>query len=212
AMRWMVDFEGAVDVGLGIKISLDADGIDPNAPIERLLALGIRLADDPDEARQTLEELLTHHRFGRAGFAFVPQGSATNNTESNGTAFGRGEDADAAYDANRQAPPPPADWWNRTDRQWLADLLGVAPGVFDGVPHASGRDFSEARALNRALWPATFGYTLETMMHPVFSASQVANARWFFTHFVSGRGLLPALRIGAQPYGVLPVMPLSKMK
>jgi hypothetical protein len=212
AMRWMVDFEAAVDVGLGLKISLHGDGIDPNAPIERLLALGIRLADDPEEARQTLEELLTHHRFGRSGFAFVPQGSPTNNTDSDGTAFGRGEDSDAAYDANRQVPPPPADWWNRSDGQWLADLLGVTPTVFDGVPHASGRDFSEARALNRALWPATFGYTLETMMHPVFSAAQVANTRWFFTHFVSGRGLLPAVRIDAQPYGVLPVMPLSKIK
>jgi hypothetical protein len=214
AMRWMVDFEAAVDVGLGVRIALDGD-FNPNAPIERLLALGIRLADDPDEARQTLEELLTHHRFGHSGFAFVPQGSPTNNTESDGTAFSRAEDADAAYDANRLvADPaaPAADWWNRSDGRWLADLLGILPTVFDGVPHAAGRDFAEARALNRALWPATFGYTLETMLHPMFTAEQVANTRWFFTHFVSGRGLLPALRIDDQPYGVLPVIPLSKMQ
>jgi len=214
-MRWMVDFDAAIEVGLGIRISLEnRDGYDPALPIDRLLALGIRLADDADQAQQTLEELLTHHRFGRAGFAFVPQGSPTNNTETDGTAFSRSEDADTSYDANVQSPvaAPAADWWNRSDGRWMADLLGVSPAVFDGVPHATARDFSEARALNRALWPATFGYTLETMMHPVFSATQVANTRWFFTHFVSGRGLLPALRIDAQPYGVLPVMPLSKMK
>src|SRR5258708_7319685 len=58
-MRWMVDFDAAIDVGLGIKISLEnRDHYDPNAPIDRLLALGLRLADDPDQARQTLEELL----------------------------------------------------------------------------------------------------------------------------------------------------------
>lgn len=215
AMRWMVDFDAAVDVGLGVRIDLNRDGFDAAAPIDRLLAIGIRLADDPDEAQQTLEELLEHHRFGRSGFAFVPQGSPTNNTDTDGTAFHRSEDADAAYDANRQvtAPAAPAaDWWERGDGRWLADLLGIAPAVFDGVPHAAGRDLAEARALNRILWPATLGYSLETMMHPVFSAEQVASARWFFTHFVSGRGMLPALRIDDQPYGVLPIVPLSKMR
>lgn len=214
-MRWMVDFDAAVDVGLGVRISLDRDEYDPAKPIERLLALGIRHADDPEQACATLEELITHHRFGRAGFAFVPQGSPTNNTDGDSTAYSRGEDADAAYDANRQAAAaaaPPADWWERSDGRWLADMLGIDARVFDGVPNATRHDFSEARALNRALWPATFGYTLETMMHPVFTAEQVAMTRWFFSRFVSGRGLLPAVRIDDQPYGVLPIMPLSRMR
>ena len=215
SMRWMVDFDAAVDVGLGVKIPLAADGYDPNAPIDRLLALGIRLADDPDESRATLEELLNHHRFGRSGFAFVPQGSPTNNTDTDGTAFSRGDDADAAYLANLQpaaAAAPAPGFWERSDGRWFADMLGIDAAVFDGVPNATHRDFSEARSLNRALWPATFGYTLQTLMQPVFTPEQVANTRWFFSRFVSGRGLLPALRIDDQPYGVLPITPLSKVK
>ncbi len=64
--------------------------------------------------------------------------------------------------------------------------------------------------MNRALWPASLGYTLETMLHPVLGATQVDATRWFYTHFVAGRGFLPGLRVGDQPYGVLPVGALSQ--
>jgi len=220
AMRWMVDFDAAIDVGLGLKIPLDPERVDLNAPIDRVLALGVRLSEDEDEGRKTLEELLTHHRFGRSGFAFVPQGSPTNNTESEGTAYSRAEDADAAYEANKAAaatvppavPPPAADWWNRSDGRWFADLLGIDDTVLSGVPHASRKDFTESRALNRALWPATFGYAMETMLHPVFTAEQIESTRWFFSRFVTGRGLLPVLRIDDQPYGVLPISAIARVK
>jgi hypothetical protein len=86
----------------------------------------------------------------------------------------------------------------------------VDPRVFDRVLHASGTDFSEARAMNRALWPATFGYAMQTMMHPVFDDAQAEATRWFYTHFVAGRGMLPSLRVGHQPYGVLPISAISK--
>ncbi len=212
-MRWMVDFERAVEAGMGIKVSLDPSRVDLSLPIERVVALGLRLADDADGGRVRLEELLTHHRYGRAGFSFVPQGTPTNNTETGSAGYRRGEDAEAAYDALFGAAgqlKPTEDWWQRQDGQWLADALGVDWSVFDRVQHASGADFAEARALNRALWPATLGYAMETMLHPVFSARQVDATRWFYTHFVTGRGFLPCIRIGDQPYGVLPVSALSQ--
>jgi len=215
-LRWMVDFEEAVGVGMGLKVPLDSAQVDLGRPLQRVVALGLRLADTGAEASARLEELLAHHRYGSAGLSFVPQGTPTNNTDSEAPAAGydRLDDPDAAYDAlftdSVKLVGAPTDWWERRDGQWLADALGIGAEPFDSVPHAADMDLAEARAMNRALWPATFGYAMETMLHPVFDADQVDATRWFQTHFVSGRGLLPSLRIGNQPYGVLPVSALSR--
>ena len=72
------------------------------------------------------------------------------------------------------------------------------------VHAGGGQDQSQARAMQRALWPATLGYWMDKMMTPVFGDDAVEATRDFFTRYVSGRGALPALRIGGQPYGVLP--------
>jgi hypothetical protein len=40
----------------------------------------------------------------------------------------------------------------------------------------------------------------------------VAQTRWFFTNYVSGRGAVPALRIGHQPYGILPTTAFSRIR
>ena len=43
------------------------------------------------------------------------------------------------------------------------------------------------------------------MMTGVFTQTDRLVTRRFFTHFVSGRGCVPAIRIADQPYGILPV-------
>lgn len=211
-MSWMVDFDAAIKAGMGVRVPLDPTRVNLNSPIDRVIALGVRLSDGADEGRIKLEELLTHHRYGRAGFAFVSQGTPTNNTDTEGAGYSRVEDADASYGMLHGADQFVMTdvWWQRSDGQWLADALGVNPDILKGVPGAGGMDCAEARALNRALWPATLGYATETMLHPVFNEDQVNSMRWYYTHFVSGRGFLPSLRVGAQPYGVLPVSALSQ--
>jgi len=211
-LRWMVDFEAAVAAGMGVKVR-DLGEADLTRPLQRVIAIGVRLADDASQGQARLEELLDHHRFGSAGLALVPQGTPTNNSDE-AAGYDRVDDADAAYDALFGAgdalPAAGGDWWTRRDGEWLAHGLGIGVQSFDRVPHAGGTDLAEARAINRALWPATIGYALETMLHPVLDAEQVDATRWFQTHFVLGRGMLPSLRIGDQPYGILPVSAISR--
>lgn len=212
-MRWMIDFDRAVEVGLGIRIPLNRDRVNLRNPIDRLFAVGVRLVDDDVSGKKRLEELLTHQRYGSDGFAFVPQGTPTNNTDAKGAGYNRSDNADESYDAIFGAATrlqPSADWWTRPDGQLFAEALGIDVKILDGVPHASRTDFAEAHALNRALWPATLGYAMETMLYPIFDAPQVEATRWFYTHFVTGRGFLPAIRIGDQPYGILPISALSR--
>ena len=59
--------------------------------------------------------------------------------------------------------------------------------------------------MNTALWPATIGHHLQSLLAPVLSRKTIARTRRFFIDHVSGAGRAPAIRIGRQPYGVLPV-------
>ena len=60
--------------------------------------------------------------------------------------------------------------------------------------------------MNNALWAPTWGYFLEQMMRPLVDHANAAAVHDHFRRFVRGRGPLPRLRLGKQPYGVLPVM------
>ena len=66
--------------------------------------------------------------------------------------------------------------------------------------------------MNIALWPATLGYFMDTMMSPAFDVETIDQAQWFFSHLVSGRGAIPAVRIGDQPYGILPTTSFSTLR
>jgi len=55
--------------------------------------------------------------------------------------------------------------------------------------------------LNTALFPATGAYYLEKCSTLIWG--QIATLRTFFLNYVTGRGPLPAIRVGNQPYGVL---------
>lgn len=207
-LLWMVDFEEAVQRGLGFRVQLtDAQA---RGGFESLYVLGVRIAAD-GQAR--LEQLLHDHHYGRSGFELLPQGTPTNNTEGEGSGFTRSEDADESFDDRNKNVlyTEQSDWRLRRDGQWFADLVGVDPSALERVSHTNGTDQIEARAMSAALWPATLGYFMETMMAPVFGEDTTASTKEFFERFVSGRGAIPAIRIGAQPYGVLATTAFSRL-
>jgi hypothetical protein len=212
-MRWMVDFSEAVERGMAFVVDLTPE--QARLGFDRLLVAGVRLSLDADTAAGRLEELLTHHRHSRKGFSLLPQGTPTNNTEDGDAGFDRSEDPDQSFEdlflRERQFEPT-TDWLTKRDGQWLAEWLGVDPGTFQHVRFAGGTDQSEARAMNRALWPATWGYFLETMMSPVLDQETIEGVRAFFNDHVLGRGAVPAIRIGRQPYGVLPTTAFSRVR
>jgi hypothetical protein len=204
-LAWMFNLDKAVDAGMALRVDLDAQRA--AAGFTRLVVLGVRLADSPGEGRDNLERLLEHHLHSRAGLEIVPQGTPTNNTEKAGAGYSFRDDPDASFAAFfRQTPlyTVDEDPLLRRDGQWLADLLGLHHDLVRRIPHADGTDQVEARAMQVALWPGTLGYLMRTLLAPVFTDEQITATRAFFTRYVSGRGPIPALRIGSQPYGILP--------
>ena len=210
-MAWLTDFDQAVSVGMGFRIPLDPVAF--RRGFEKVLILGLRLRDDADEGRQGLEELIGRHHRSKSGFSILPQGRPTNNVESAASDYNWREDPDVSFDHYfGEAPPDPSGWYDKTDGRWLAEILGLDPAALQTVPHYGRTDICDAKAMNVALWPATLGYFCETMLQPVLEDTTIRRLRDFFNRHVSARGTIPAIRVGRQPYGILPVTPRSRLR
>ncbi len=214
-MEWMVDFEQAVQVGMGLKIPLTGDlAVYAQNGFDRLLVLGLRLSSDQWESKSILESLIDNHHYSEGGFSLVPQGTNTNNTEAGGSGFSTfdlGEEASFRVELLEGGLfSDSSDWKQKRDGQYLAEALGINSDVLKHIQFSDSTDQRDARAINTALWTATLGYFMDEMMHPVFSQQDIRDTREFFIRYISGRGALPAIRVDNQPYGILPTSAFSR--
>lgn len=209
-LAWMTDFDAAVATGMGFRIDLSPT--QARAGFDRLFVLGVRLSADASAGATDLEGLIAHHQRSRKGFSLLAQGAPTNNVEDAASGYTWREDPDFSYDHFfGTAPSDPDDWRDRRDGRWLAGCIGIDAEVLKSSPNYFGVDQVEARAMNEALWPATLGYLMDEMMEPVFGDDAIDSTRSWFTRYVVGRGTIPAVRVGRQPYGILPVTPFSRI-
>ncbi len=216
--EWMRKFDEAVKVGMGLSITAahvarrlqqrhDAQPFAWGSPLERLVVVGVDWTLAPDAAADALEELLEGHAASH-GMAFAPLGTATNNT-------GRG----AAARNSGEVPPPPAEAQpvpaaGATDAYDLTlRALGLR-GQLLRPEMVAGAGLAEQRTqmhMINALWRGTFGRYLDEMWNvsqineTYVSDAAIDATRNFAVGWVRPGGPLPVLRIGKQPYGVLPV-------
>lgn len=204
-MRWMIDFQAAEDAGMALRIPLSPE--QAARGFERLIVAGIRTLD-ATKSMQLLTELLEAQHYTR-GLSLLPQNTPTNNTEEAGSGFGQGEgDVELAYQVELGQPlvgPMPAQQDDRRDGHWLAWALGLTtPAIFDHVYCAGGTEQRDARRTNKQLWPQDTPWLRRLLIN----SNTVNPGDFIRDHFatnVVARGPLPAIRIGNQPYGVLPV-------
>ncbi|MBZ5636672.1 MAG: hypothetical protein LAO55_26400 [Acidobacteriia bacterium] len=217
-LKWMTDFDQAVAAGMGLKIDLTAE--QAASGFHRLLVIGLQLSTPEDQGPAALQELLEHHHSSRSGLSILPQGIPAHNSRGEGAGFAQGDDSDVSFDDRKNNPlfTPVSDPALKKDGQWLAEFLGIDPAFVGSLHGSDGVDQLQTRAMQTALWPATLGYWMNTLFTPsagkasIFSDATIAETRAYFTQFVSGRGALPAIRIGGQPYGILPVAAFSRIQ
>ena len=212
-MRWMADFDEAEKFGMGIRVALTAD--QPKA-FDILLVLGTR--GGTVDATKQLAELLDAHHY-TDGLSLLLNGTPSNNTADAPSGFSSSDPAqEQSYWAERGAISfKPGDGSN-------ADVLAAALGLsgddstLGRLGNANAQEQVDARQMNRALWPATMGYFLLQMMGvknesaTPLSVDDLKWAREHFIEFVRAAGPLPALRVGRQPYGLLPTTSLNFWK
>lgn len=202
-LLWLIDFTRAEKLGMGVRIPLSrAERI---TGFDRILVLGLRLSTDRQGSAVLLSRLVESHRYSQ-GASIVPQGTPTNNTDEVKSGLTPAhESVDETYALEHDATPYPLsdEPMRQLDGERLAVALGLPIDAVRSLPNARGADIAESVAMNRALWSATLGSFVDEMLEGTFSAADVRRAQLFLTEFVHGRGLVPAIRVGAQPYGIV---------
>jgi hypothetical protein len=213
-MKWMVDFDEAEKIGMGVRAKLTRE--DAAGGLDFLLALGIKDSlDRPTDWAPSLAELFDAHHY-TDGLSFVPQGTPSNNTADAPSGFSSKDPGqEVSYLAERSAPAFQSG--DNSNADVLTTALGLtnAGQVFANLPNATAKEQLDGRHMNTALWQATWGYFLLQMLgvgaanESPLTDDDIAWARSHFIDYVRASGPLPALRIGKQPYGILPVTSLS---
>jgi len=192
AMNWLVDFAAAEEIGMAVRLPV-------TTPVDLLLATGVGRQDGAAGADR-LGALLSAQRYS-SGLGFLPPDTPTNNSEAAGS--GWSSTAAGAWSPSAAAPPPDSAGLAAAQALGLAD-----PELFGSLPGAGDTGALLTRAMARALWPATWGYWLTQ-----FVGVDAATNDWgreFAGLFVRPEGPLPTLRVGRQPYGLLPVTSLGR--
>lgn len=216
-MKWMVDFASAEKVGMGIRIKLTKEIA--AAGFDFLLVMGIR--DTLDAAKDwtpQLTQLFDAHHY-TSGLSFLRPGTPSNNTPDAPSGFSSKDPGqETSYATEVRAPAIKRG--DKSNADLLTNAFGLtnATQLFANLPNATQKDQLDAQHMNTALWSATWGYFLLQMLgvgranESPLGDDDIAWARNHFIEFVRANGPLPTLRIGRQPYGILPVTSLNEWK
>jgi len=215
-MRWMVDFGAAVAVGMGVAIDLAAE--DAALGFDRVIAFGLgqpryrgphpltHVPAPPATANEEIALLFAAHRFSD-GLAFLPQGTAANNTADALRVYTTNDPGfERSFRAERADPLP------QNDGAVASSMLGLPGNAF---AHTEGSDRIEqqrARDMITALWPATLGYMIRNLLSDDITPAHEDELREHVRASVHGRGPVPALVIDDVPYGILPVTSIAEWR
>ncbi|TQM63847.1 hypothetical protein [Humibacillus xanthopallidus] len=229
ALDWLVDFDAACGAGMGLVIEpLPAAMLEGG--IDRLVVVGVDETATPQQGGATLAQLLEAHA-ADDGLALLTPGTATNTTDDVRSGYDSGSPSEmlAARVTVTDAAPGRGLAGDRLASALGVGLAGGADGpdrlrdvpVRQTAPTALGRaagggsaDAARAADMRRALWPGTLGYAMRHLLDVptggVSAAAQEPGVRRHFVDWVCADGPLPGLRIGRQPYAVLPALAFDR--
>jgi hypothetical protein len=211
ASKWMIDLDEAVRIGMAVRVPLTgtATVTGTNLALDSITVVGVSSGSSADGADRLARTLQGH--LYTSGLGYPPPGSPTNNTDATRSQWSSAptmrspDEVAAAIAAAAPGLGQPG--------VALADALGLADDLRPGVP--GRRDLLAAPLGTQANDP----HNLTERAHQVISTyyrtltqggrltSDAIAAH--FVSFVRAGGPFPVLRVGRQPYGVLPVTDLG---
>jgi hypothetical protein len=217
-LDWMVSFEAAVAAGMALEIQLPAGVFWLGA----VIVAGVRSGRDAIAEVEALDSQFANHWYS-VGFDVLTQGTPTNNTDAGRSAYTEtSPDMDALFAQNEVRRPVAAAARAailKADASMLlklpaADAASVALGmtfddILDRCPNAEAPEGIGGWVMNACIGQGLANYFTNTIFTqwgggaPLFGAfNTIADHH---TRWVRGAGPLPSIRIGPQPYGILPV-------
>ncbi|MFE1288835.1 hypothetical protein [Streptomyces sp. NPDC058751] len=214
---WLTDFGAARAAGMAVVLDLPEGAA--RERLDRVLVYGVGEKPDPGGAAAGLASLLEAQAATR-GLSWLVPGTPTNNTDDLPSGFTTAVPPDrvthtdtapaATGSAGRAALALGLDL-ESADGGVLATARRRPPRAHEPTAaaraaHAGDDEDATARLVQDALWPAGLGYHLRHMMAGSLDEAALARIRAHYLDWVRAEGPLPAFRVGAQPYGILPVM------
>jgi len=225
ALKWTVDFSEAVARGMAIRIKLS----EPNREFAKIVAIGLKTrssADTPliEHSQNLLEKLFNSHHYAPGGMAFIPPGTPTNNTSDTDSGYSPLNDESLSFQTELTGDTFSVSTTSedRPDAQVFAEALGIDPTIFQHIYQAAGYTCRNAGVMNYCLGQGTLGNFFEEMFQFFQTGDHLFNTltwdkvdnedllknldtiRNYMTCYVTGRAAIPSIRVGDQPYGILP--------
>ena len=217
-MRWTIDYKRALAEGMAITVT-DAD-LSANRKLKngltRLIVFGVDWTLTPTASANAIAELFKAHRFSD-GFEFLKPGTPTNNTGVTRSGLNENENKLAdLYDPNLPATGGAKGTASQLLMQGLGLDVDAAKSLsLDHTPGAESTEQLTASKLLNVTWRGTLGYYLDEMLNadtdagddnPLISDATLKDTRTHVKNYLFPGGPLPSVRIGKQPYGILPVV------
>lgn len=210
---WMQDFDEAVNKGMATEILMNSLSTPlSNSEVEngylKLVIAGVKVSEDETRTKDLLEANLNDHHYTGDGFGILKIGTPTSNSTKKASGFNtpdNGNYISHRVERESQLFTSTSNFVSRSDGQRLAEAFGIDDEVLHHIVNSDSKDIKSAITMNDTLSGMLLGKTMKDMWGNVFNMSDIDSARYFFIRYVIARGILPTIRVGNQPYGVLPV-------
>ena len=221
--RWLVDLDAAIAAGMALRIPLTGPDFANDLSVDQLFVLGVSAQIVPADASSRLETTLVAHQYTN-GLGFLPPGTPTNNTSATRSAW-------------QSAPQPPTpseieitraqyQAGSKQNAALVANTLSIDGSQALCIADNGLMDQQTATfMLQMQLWNALEGKALSLLywQWDIPPGDEPSQGGWNLHNdptttemlsdhilgWVRSRGTLPVLRVGNQPYGLLPTSSLA---
>ncbi len=214
--EWLQDFNRAIKAGMGVKIKINP----ADTKFEKVIVSGFRHDENPTVPAEGLADLFRNHQYTQ-GFSFLNYGTPTNNTENAKSGFSAKDEFEVADSfeyaveglnlKTGAANPDVTDIHAATNGKYLGKTLGFETDLLKHVQHADETLPALNELFQKASWFALGAQPLFMLLGNQLSSEMHESIWRHYSKYVKARGLYSALKIGNQPYGILPVMNISNV-
>ncbi len=209
-LKWLSNFENSVNDGMGVIIPLEKN--DDNN-FKKVIVLGVKSSLSSTEAKLEIENLFQNHLYLSKGMSFLPIGTPTNNTEDKPTKFKTVDyELLVSYMLQAELHDDTVFKGEHTDGKKLSKALGLDSDIFNHIEGNNNYEIDNALSMNKIMFSGTLKLQMAEFFDKLFTKDTIDNTKEFVTNYVLSRGFLPSLRIGSQPYGILPTTAFSLFK
>ncbi len=204
--NWLTNFDVARDQGMAFVVENELLG--SYEKFERIIVTGFYYRnkdnENPTKSANALKELLDNHLYTE-GLSFLNYGTPTNNLGNEASAYSVKDEFDAESSFDSMVQGYSKDALEGAVGLNLAYGLGIGTSDFKYFKNADLKESNFAYHFQKLTWFALGGEHLQKLLGSTISSTAHEQLWLHYSEYVRARGTYPCIKIGNQPYGILPV-------